>query len=363
MESPAILQSEKFIVDDMEQGSPIPKVQREKIIFCIDLDTSMDECFAGGEKANDTRINRTKQLLKWFIEQKSKWNPNHEFALMILGEKAVWHMDFTSDTVLLSHAIGELFTMGTFTAFENADIEEDDGSVVRALMIYTRSDVLPTEPDPDVLDALYASRRFFYDCIYIHHKASEVSGPVKPQHVYDRLTEMEDVHSPGYYYELTRVLKKFSTAMGELLAHPRVRSIQDAATSRMGAPPSVRRMEMELQQKHQQEQLQQTQSVPKRSDIPVRYKSPDMTTPLSPENASFFGGPASSPSPSVPIPRHPPSAPLASHPTSPYASPKERVNSSRIKVERSQTGPPSGAGSGAGTVSGSGTGKDDAILI
>lgn len=74
-------------------------------------------------------------------------------------------------------------------------------------MIYTRSDVLPSLPDKEVavlrdfdrrqlmylansycthlivqvLDALYASQRFYYDCIYIHLKASDVAGSIKPQ--------------------------------------------------------------------------------------------------------------------------------------------------------------------------------------
>ncbi|KAI1299518.1 BTB and MATH domain-containing protein 41 [Mortierella claussenii] len=118
----------------------IPTTQREKIvcfgivkyrqakgvrlgtIFGIDLDQSMDDYFMTGDKVNDTRINKTKQLLKWFVEQKSRWNPQHEFAVMILGEMAVWHMDFTSDAMLLSHAIDELYTMGKFTAFDTTTL-------------------------------------------------------------------------------------------------------------------------------------------------------------------------------------------------------------------------------------------------
>ncbi|KAK3829228.1 MAG: hypothetical protein J3Q66DRAFT_26773 [Benniella sp.] len=229
----------------------------------------MDECFMVGEKSNDTRINRTKQLLKWFIEQKSRWNTAHEFAIMILGEMAVWHMDFTTDTVLLSHAIDELYTMGKFPAFDStsmfkeilihSDLDDDDDSTIRAIMIYTRSDVLPSLPDREILDTLHLSGRFFYDCIYIHQKASEVAGPIKPQMVYDRLTEMEDQDMPGYYYELTKMLKKFCSAMGELLAHPRVRPLQDELSSKMQPPPSMKRAEEKILQ--QQQQLHQEQAL------------------------------------------------------------------------------------------------------
>ncbi|KAF9351818.1 hypothetical protein BGX26_010231 [Mortierella sp. AD094] len=259
---------------------------------------------------SDTRINRTKQLLKWFIEQKSSWNPNHEFAIMILGAMAVWHMDFTSDTVLLSHAIDELYTMGKFKEFdsttlfreilEHSNLDQDDGSTIRLIMIYTRSDVLPSIPDPEVLDVLAASGRFSYDCVYIHQKAGEVSGPVKPQHVYDRLTEMEDIRTPGYYYELTRILKKYSSAMGELLAHPSVRAVQDVMSYKMKPPPSVRRMEEIAQQQQQlhleqptrqqqQQQIyqhhirqQQMSPSPTKGDMTVSYRGSDNSTGAEP---------------------------------------------------------------------------------
>lgn len=52
---------------------------------------------------SDTRINRTKQLLKWFIDQKSHWNKQHEFAIMILGERAVWVRLFSR--ALLSYLV------------------------------------------------------------------------------------------------------------------------------------------------------------------------------------------------------------------------------------------------------------------
>ncbi|KAF9365756.1 Component of the BRCA1-A complex [Mortierella sp. NVP85] len=290
----------------------------------------MDECFMVGDKSNDTRINRTKQLLKWFIEQKSRWNTAHEFAIMILGEMAVWHMDFTTDTVLLSHAIDELYTMGKFPAFDStsmfkeilihSDLDDDDDSTIRAIMIYTRSDVLPSLPDREILDTLHLSGRFFYDCIYIHQKASEVAGPIKPQMVYDRLTEMEDQDMPGYYYELTKMLKKFCSAMGELLAHPRVRPLQDELSSKMQLPPK----------------------------IPVTYKSPDIMSAEMPSSKStdIFGNPK----------------------RSSMERERERT-SSRAKDDTMQSYPGSGNmsvdfGNNKGSPgSGNGTGKDDAILI
>ncbi|KAG0020608.1 hypothetical protein BGZ80_003924 [Entomortierella chlamydospora] len=324
---------------------------------------------------------------------------------MILGAMAVWHMDFTSDTALLSHAIDELYTMGDFKEFEHSNLDQDDGSIIRLIMIYTRSDVLPSVPDPEVLDVLAASGRFSYDCVYIHHKAGEVSGPIKPQHVYDRLTEMEDIRAPGYYYELTRILKKYSSAMGELLAHPSVRAIQDEMSYKMKPPPSVRRMEETAQQQQQlhleqptrqqqqqqiyQHHIRQQQASPSpKGDIIISYRGSDNSIGAEPVLTSsqnpvgFFGSSAPSPSPSpspststsrtVPSSRLPDSGPVTlptSHPTStsPFASPKERERTSpsrgKAELPLSRQGSFAGSGNGANSVSGSGTGMDDAILI
>ncbi|KAF9574510.1 nuclear mRNA export, poly(A)+RNA binding protein [Mortierella alpina] len=334
-------------------------------IFCIDLDLSMDEHFSSGEKNNDTRINRTKQLLKWFIEQKSQWNKQHEYAIMILGERAVWHMDFTTDKDLLSHVIDELYTMGKFTAFDstslfeeirkNANVDDNDESAIHAIVLYTRSDVVPTLPDYEAMDALYSSGRFHFDCIFIHNKAVEVTGPVKPQHVYDRLTEMEDARAPGYFYETTRYLRKYTSSMGELLINPAVRPLQDEVSFKMTPPPSVQR---QLDEDALQELQQQHLSTPRRTDIPVTYKSSEFSTPSpvkKPAGGLFAASPAQAPT----VARTPPPAG-----SSPFASPmrENSVSSSRDKSEQQHTG----LGIATGNVaagSGSGKGMDDAILL
>ncbi|KAF9906599.1 Component of the BRCA1-A complex [Linnemannia zychae] len=382
---------------DIDVGPrPVPIHQNEKIIFCIDLDLSMEEQFMIGDKPNDTRINRTKQVLKWFIAQKSKWNPDHEFAVIILGEKAVWHVDFTTDIVLLEHAVDELYTMGNFPSFntaslfelimEKVDMSEDVGPTVRAIMIYTRSDVLPSMPNQEVLDALHASGRFYFDCIYIHNKASEVVGNIKPQQIYDRLTEMESARSPGFFYELTRVLKKFSGAMGELLAHPAIRSGQDDVFFNMPTPPSLRRNQEMVEQSSPQKQASSSPNA-KRTDIPVNYKSPE-TTGLSPSSTFFSGAavgatvlPATTTGTNngnvgIGTPRTPPLPPFsrsAAGSPSPFSSQVGSRSGSVTGMRVPPSGPGSsggaatGGGSGASTGqggnSGAGTGMDDAILI
>ncbi|GJJ75548.1 BRISC and BRCA1-A complex member 1 [Entomortierella parvispora] len=329
--------------------SPPPKCCREKLVFCIDLDISMDENFMTGEKSQDSRISRSKQLLKWFIGQKSRWNPKHEFAMMVLGTKALWHMDFTSESDLISHVIDELYTMGKFDSFdytsilrelvEHVDLDEDDDSIIRVIMIYTRSNVLPTSPDNELREAFYASRKFRFDCIYIHNRPSEVEGPITPQHIYDRLIEFEDVRHPSYFYEMTRALKKFATAMSELLMHPDIRPLQDEKIEFMMPPPSVQEEEQRQAQSSQstnaqpvsseQRQVQQQQRTQhiqqhkpqQQPHVPTALKQPPvskdtrptqsdlvpfgtqpfsaggvggMNTPMKPSQSSFYGSPPSS---------------------------------------------------------------------
>ena len=208
---------------------------------------------------------------------------------------------------------------------------------------------------------------------------------------------MEDTRSPGYFYELTRVLKKFSVAMGELLANPAVRAVQEDGFPRMAPPPSVR---AKLEMMEQQQQQQSPSPSAKRTEIPVKYKSPEITG-VSP-SSMFFGGAAGAASqlPTIAAggngtnaPRTPPPPPSSSHTAvarsiSPFGASSPSKGS---KAELSQVGSCSGsvtgmrspssgpggpggaagggngsrtgAGSGARSISGAGTGMDDAILI
>ncbi|KAG0340741.1 hypothetical protein BG000_011213 [Podila horticola] len=318
----------------------IPKHQREKIVFCVDLDHSMEELFFEGTRPTDSRMNRTKSLLKWYINQKSAWSAGHEFAMIILGEKAVWHMDFTDDIALFSHALDGLYSMGKYDAFDttslfheiqsHAGLATDKNVLVRAILIYTRSDVLPTLPDPEVLEELRKDNRFYFDCIYIHNKSSDVVGNIKPQHVYDRLTEIEDARSVGYFFELTRLYRKYSSAMAELLANPAFRPIQDEHDFRI--PP--------LPLSQDDEPL--VQKVQQRSDSAQTLK----------------GGPASSPAQS--------STSRISSPFStgsPVMNLEQRSSPVRIRAEPATPVPGSSqSGTGGGTVSGGGS-VNDAILL
>ncbi|KAI9239928.1 MAG: aspartic peptidase domain-containing protein [Podila humilis] len=309
-------------------------------VFCVDLDHSMEEFFYEGTRPTDSRMNRTKSLLRWYINQKSAWNAGHEFAMIILGEKA--HMDFTDDVALMSHALDGLYSMGKYNSFDttslfheiqsHAGLAADKNVLIRAILIYTRSDILPTLPDPEVLEDLRKENRFYFDCIYIHNKSSDVVGNVKPQqHVYDRLTEFEDSRSVGYFFELTRLYRKYSGAMAELLANPTFRPIQDEHDFRIPQLPLSQDDEPLVQKVQQRSESAQT----------------------------LKGGPASSPAQSS-----------TSRISSPFSngSPvmnmaEQRSSPVRVKAEPASSMPGSSQPrTGGGTGSGGGS-VNDAILL
>lgn len=185
--------------------------------------------------------------------------------------------------------------------------------------------------------------------------------------------------------------------MGELLANPTIRRIQEHGLPKMAPPPSVRaKMEMMEQQQQQQQHSQRQAPSPnaKRTEIPVRYKSPEMTA-VSPSSTFYGAAAVAAVSSQLPTtvtggsnngPRTPPPPPShVSGTTSPYGSVSSfsrgnkaelsQVNGrpgsmTRMKSPPSGPGGPGGAagggtgsGTGSGANSGAGTGMDDAILI
>ncbi|KAG0263122.1 RNA polymerase II transcription factor B subunit 4 [Actinomortierella ambigua] len=235
-------------------------LHRERIIFAVDLDSSMEEFFHSADKQNEMRITRTKQLIKRFVEQKASWNDQHEFALMILGQKAVWHVDFTRDVSLFKMAIDELYAMGTYSSFDSTSLFEEVYGIKRD------SDYISGGGEAEVVEELHMEGKFYFDCIYIHNRSSEVAGDIKPQKIYDRLTEMENPQQPGYFFEMTRLFRKYSLAMTQLLANPLQRMAQDDNIDFdyvLPKPPSLRQQEEEelkrRQQRQRQRQLEQQQ--------------------------------------------------------------------------------------------------------
>ncbi|RUP42942.1 hypothetical protein BC936DRAFT_137865 [Jimgerdemannia flammicorona] len=100
-----------------------------------------------------SRILLTRRLLLRFIHLKLMFNNSHEFAIVLLNEKAVWHMDFSNDEMLLEMAISELYPTGHYNTFDTTSlfttIAQHVGMargdvMVQVILVYGRSAVIPT---------------------------------------------------------------------------------------------------------------------------------------------------------------------------------------------------------------------------
>jgi len=161
-------------------------------------------------------------------------NPNHEFAIILLADRAIWHMNFTSDKLLLQMAMEEIGPLGTFKSFDTnslistitAQVNINDPThFVQAIAIYVRSDCLPSEPSDELLSQIQTCTNFVFDMLYIHEKKSEINCP---QDIYNRWLQLESDLYPGWFFEFGRLARRrIALAMMQLLAHPLQRPIQE----------------------------------------------------------------------------------------------------------------------------------------
>ncbi|KAJ2962970.1 hypothetical protein NQZ79_g1900 [Umbelopsis isabellina] len=193
-------------------------------VLCGGADDTYREPTAG--------IDIVKRLMLRFVDMKLLMNPNHEFAIILLTDRAIWqHMNFTNDKLLLQMAIEEIGPVGTFNAFGMSDEStshvdiNDPNHFVQAITIYGRSNCLPSEPDVNNLTTIQTCTNFVLDMLYIHERKTEAN---MPQDIYDRWLQLESDLYPGWFYEFGRLARRrIALAMMQLLAHPLQRPGQD----------------------------------------------------------------------------------------------------------------------------------------
>ncbi|TPX49934.1 hypothetical protein SeMB42_g01480 [Synchytrium endobioticum] len=210
----------------------------ERILFFVDVSAEM-----GREQLKPsgmTRINVTKNLLKRFIWLKSSFSRNHEYGIVELGSCANWHTPFTNDICSIISALDSLQCHeDDFESMEADSILETilqaqpdipnppTAPSLRAIIIYGRSDVVPSQPDPEQLANLRANPCIFIDAIYLHGSV-RTYGPVIQQ-IFDRISEFE-LREDMYMFELSQRSATYGISMARLLAHPlqRVKKQADA---------------------------------------------------------------------------------------------------------------------------------------
>lgn len=208
----------------------------EDILVCVDLDRQVDADMkvAGAKGQNLSRLDAIKQAIFLFVHSKLTMHPLHRFAFAALSHTATWlQQSFTSDMEVINNSVRALSSIGAFSqcdltllfrmaAFE-AKNSSAQGRILRVILIYCRSDIVPTYPS----EWPQSQYPFTFDALYLHDKPTQSNCP---QRVYDALVEaLERVSvAEGYIYEsgtgLTRILFR---QMCCLLAHPQQRCGQD----------------------------------------------------------------------------------------------------------------------------------------
>jgi len=138
-------------------------------------------------------------------------NPMHEFGICVLTDGAIWHQDLTTDAELFVKRLTQLQSHGEFLTFDMSSLfdlvvkkfpeiltTEKQNSyeyIYRVIFIFSRSNTIPhfTKNVQNILD----SPIFFFDSLYLHSKPSK---EIRPQDVYDFITEIEGKDHTAYFF-------------------------------------------------------------------------------------------------------------------------------------------------------------------
>ncbi|XP_071953672.1 BRISC and BRCA1-A complex member 1-like [Antedon mediterranea] len=227
---------------ELSFGPQLPKVNcKEKIVICFDLSSEVDNVpFVGRDGTQFNSSSLIQNVLHIFIQTKNAINANHEFALVVLQEKAIWYQDFTNDC---SEFIDDLYDLNA----EKQDCEEFDMSslfetlhenvtlptvenellpppyIVRTIMIYGRSKCIPTfGANKEICQYFLKSPYFFMDVFYIHEAPAEEN---KCKEVYDVFLDMDEMNR-AYINEVGKNITQLHDKMAMFLAHPLQRPYQ-----------------------------------------------------------------------------------------------------------------------------------------
>ncbi|XP_052774470.1 BRISC and BRCA1-A complex member 1-like [Mya arenaria] len=238
-------------VDSHTNISRCPNINsKEKIIFCVDISQEIEAPrFRSrvGEKKDAKSLIRSG--LNIFMQSKLRLDKKHEFALVLLHEKATLVRDFTNVPRDILLGFDDVQQM---RVCEMCDIEdlfdfvqkfsppppvEDDIErtipefTVRVILLYTRSNCPLMFDSKQSFNELNSSPYFFIDALYLHEPVSEEN---KCQEVFDSICDL-DQKGLSYIFGASRNLTKVYDTMGQMLAHPLQRPVQSETMYRIGS--------------------------------------------------------------------------------------------------------------------------------
>lgn len=213
----------------------------EKILIIIDTVRESD-CtpfeFECGAKYSPLEV--IKRAVQFFICAKSTINPKHEYALMILtADSAKLICDFTNDGKKLLNTLKEISETILSDAVEYFDLDTcfqiiSEFSIVsgiypthvnRVILIYTRSNCIPTLYTRNNFEMFMKRKYYFFDSLFVHEPPSDDN---RSECVYAKLNQLH-IKNNSWIFEVGRNAAQLHTQMAKLLAHPLQRPKQDSA--------------------------------------------------------------------------------------------------------------------------------------
>ncbi|XP_061594786.1 BRISC and BRCA1-A complex member 1 [Cololabis saira] len=227
----------------------VPRVNcPEKVIICLDLSEEMSlpklESF-NGSKTN--ALNISQKMIEMFVRTKHNIDKQHEFALVVINDDALWLSGFTSDPRELCSCLYDLET----NVCESFNLEDllnvirqkielpstenvqtiPPPYVVRTVLIYSRH-AGPLQFSPsEAVSKMLQSPYFFFDVVYLHNGAEEQGDETSWR---DNYTSFCTLDSKGMCYRFEVSLSgpaiELHNCMAKLLAHPLQRPFQSHAS-------------------------------------------------------------------------------------------------------------------------------------
>lgn len=103
------------------------------------------------------------------------------------------------------------------------DFKQSDNEILRLILIYSRSDVLPDIIQEDICKHL-SKERFFMDLIFWHHKGETAEEKQAIQNIFDSFATLEV--NGGLITEVSKSSKRFSDTMTRFLGNPLQRTFE-----------------------------------------------------------------------------------------------------------------------------------------
>ncbi|KAG8234034.1 hypothetical protein J437_LFUL013202 [Ladona fulva] len=224
------------VSDEKEENGLLPLVHTpEKVILCFDLSGDQFYMTTKFNEVNSiSSLSVIKQAIEMFIHSKHMIDKRHEFAFVVVHQKAVWLQDFTNKPKDLITVLSELTETPSSSSFclsslfdvirENIKLPsvEDPNLpppyVVRAILVYSRSQCVPKFYDgKENFQSLMSSKYFNFDYVVIHESLSaegDTSGEIANAFL--------EMNSKPYSlkFNICRSATKLFDTMAKLLSHP-----------------------------------------------------------------------------------------------------------------------------------------------